>query len=121
MFKKLGIADQMAGKARMIPGTPVGESVAKGEAEIAFQQISELLPVPRITVVGAIPDSVQMITTFLCRSFDDVSGAGDGSSARGVPLVEAGVEDDSCSRSRPDCRDGAGESRYAIARRIAAT
>jgi molybdate transport system substrate-binding protein len=64
MFRKLGLADQVAHKAKMIPGTPVGESVAKGEAEIGFQQISELLPVPGITIVGAIPDSVQLITTF---------------------------------------------------------
>jgi molybdate transport system substrate-binding protein len=64
MFKRLGIADQMAPKSRLIPGTPVGESVAKGEVEIGFQQISELLPVPGITVVGPVPASVQMITTF---------------------------------------------------------
>jgi molybdate transport system substrate-binding protein len=64
MFKKLGIADQVAAKAKMIPGTPVGEIVARGEAEIGFQQISELLPVPGITLVGTIPDSVQRVTTF---------------------------------------------------------
>jgi molybdate transport system substrate-binding protein len=64
MFRKLGLVEQVARKAKMIAGTPVGEIVAKGEAEIGFQQISELLPVPGITLVGAIPDSVQRITTF---------------------------------------------------------
>jgi molybdate transport system substrate-binding protein len=64
MFKKLGIADQVAGRTKMVAGTPVGEIVAKGEAEIGFQQISELLPVHGITLVGAIPDPVQRITTF---------------------------------------------------------
>ena len=64
MFKKLGIADRVVGKTKKIEGTPVGEIVAKGEAEIGFQQLSELLPVPGITIVGPIPDSVQMITTF---------------------------------------------------------
>jgi len=64
MFRKLGIADRVAAKAKMIPGTPVGETVASGEAEIGFQQISELLPVRGITIVGAIPASVQQITTF---------------------------------------------------------
>jgi molybdate transport system substrate-binding protein len=64
LFKKLGIADQVAGKVTMIPGTPVGEQVAAGAAEIGFQQMSELLPVPGITVVGPIPDSVQLVTTF---------------------------------------------------------
>jgi molybdate transport system substrate-binding protein len=64
MFKKLGIARRVAGKTKRIEGTPVGEIVARGEAEIGFQQISELLPVRGITIVGPIPDSVQMITTF---------------------------------------------------------
>jgi molybdate transport system substrate-binding protein len=64
LFKKLGIASQVAGKTTMVPGTPVGERVAAGAADIGFQQISELLPVPGITVVGPIPDSVQLVTTF---------------------------------------------------------
>jgi molybdate transport system substrate-binding protein len=64
LFKKLGIASQVATKATMVPGTPVGERVAAGAAEIGFQQMSELLPVPGITVVGPIPDSVQLVTSF---------------------------------------------------------
>jgi molybdate transport system substrate-binding protein len=64
MFKALGIADQVAGKAKMIPGTPVGEVVARGEAELGFQQISELLPVSGITIVGPIPPPVQKVTVF---------------------------------------------------------
>jgi molybdate transport system substrate-binding protein len=44
LFKLLGI-EQVAAKARKIPGAPVAEIVAKGEAEIGFQQMSELLPV----------------------------------------------------------------------------
>jgi len=64
LFKKLGIASQVAGKATMVPGTPVGERVASGAAEIGFQQVSELLPVHGITIVGPIPDSVQLVTTF---------------------------------------------------------
>ncbi len=64
MLKALGIADQVAGKSKMIPGTPVGEAVARGEAELGFQQISELLPVPGLTLVGPIPPSVQRVTVF---------------------------------------------------------
>ena len=64
MFDKLGIKDQMKGKARMIPATPVGEIVAHGDAEIGFQQISELKPVAGIDIVGPLPDQLQKITIF---------------------------------------------------------
>jgi molybdate transport system substrate-binding protein len=64
LFKRLGIAEQVAGKAKMIPGTPVGLAVARGEAEIGFQQLSELLPIAGIKVVGPIPEAVQKITIF---------------------------------------------------------
>jgi len=64
MFKKLGIEEDMKGKARQIPATPVGEIVARGEAEIGFQQISELLPVPGIDFVGPLPPEIQHTTVF---------------------------------------------------------
>jgi len=64
MFKHLGIADQVKGKARMIPAEPVGGVVARGEAEIGFQQISELKPVAGITIVGPLAPEVQRVTVF---------------------------------------------------------
>jgi molybdate transport system substrate-binding protein len=64
MFQKLGIADEMKDKARAIPATPVGESVARGDVEIGFQQISELKPVAGIDIVGQLPADVQKITVF---------------------------------------------------------
>jgi molybdate transport system substrate-binding protein len=64
MFAKLGIAEQMKDKARKIPATPVGEIVARGDAEIGFQQISELKPVAGIDIVGPLPDELQKITVF---------------------------------------------------------
>jgi molybdate transport system substrate-binding protein len=64
MFGKLGIADAMKDKARKIPATPVGEIVARGDAEIGFQQISELKPVEGIEIVGSLPDELQKITVF---------------------------------------------------------
>jgi molybdate transport system substrate-binding protein len=64
MFQKLGIADAMKEKARKIPATPVAEIVARGEAEIGFQQISEMLPVPGVDIVGQLPDELQKITVY---------------------------------------------------------
>jgi molybdate transport system substrate-binding protein len=65
VLARLGIADEM--KSKIVtpdPGMPVGEVVARGEAEIGVQQISELLPVAGIEIVGPLPASLQKITTF---------------------------------------------------------
>jgi len=64
MLDRLGVADQVRPKGRMIPATPVGEIVARGEAEIGFQQLSELKPVKGIRIVGLLPDSLQKVTPF---------------------------------------------------------
>jgi molybdate transport system substrate-binding protein len=64
MFQKLGITEAMKDKARKIPAEPVGGVVARGDAEIGFQQISEMLPVPGIDIVGPLPPDLQKITVF---------------------------------------------------------
>jgi len=64
LFQKLGIADRIMAKVVKIEATPVGESVATGNAEIGFQQISELLPVKGIEIVGPLPPGAQRVTFF---------------------------------------------------------
>jgi molybdate transport system substrate-binding protein len=63
LFRQLGIADQIASKSRKVRGPPSGEPVAavvaRGEAEIGFQQVSELIHVPGIAFVGTVPAEVQ--------------------------------------------------------------
>jgi molybdate transport system substrate-binding protein len=63
LFPQLGIADQIAGKSRKIRGPPSGEPVAavvaRGEAEIGFQQVAELIHVPGVDFVGTLPKDVQ--------------------------------------------------------------
>ena len=63
LFAKLGVADQVAGKSRKVRGPPSGEPVAavvaRGEVEIGFQQVSELIHVAGVTFVGPIPAELQ--------------------------------------------------------------
>jgi molybdate transport system substrate-binding protein len=64
LFRKLGIADRMAAKSRRIDRERVGAVVARGDAEIGFQQISELKPIAGIEVVGPLPAEVQKVSVF---------------------------------------------------------
>jgi molybdate transport system substrate-binding protein len=64
LFQRLGIADRILPKSRNAQGERVGALVARGDAEIGFQQISELLPEPGIDYVGPLPSEVQRVTVF---------------------------------------------------------
>ena len=63
LFPQMGIADQIAGKSRKVRGPPSGEPVAnvvaRGESEIGFQQVSELIHVKGVDFVGPLPAELQ--------------------------------------------------------------
>ena len=65
LFERWGIADVV--KSRIVtppPGIPVGSLIAKGEVALGFQQLSEMLNVPGIELVGLLPPEIEIITTF---------------------------------------------------------
>ncbi|MCC6389957.1 MAG: substrate-binding domain-containing protein [Bryobacterales bacterium] len=64
LFPRLGVAEQVRAKCRQIELERVGAVVARGEAEIGFQQISELRPVQGIEYVGPLPAEAQRVTVF---------------------------------------------------------
>jgi len=64
LFPRLGLADQIKGKSHMVPAEPVAQVVARGEADLGFQQVSELLPIQGIDFVGEIPAETQQLTPF---------------------------------------------------------
>jgi molybdate transport system substrate-binding protein len=97
LFERWGIADEV--KTRIVvppPGTPVGALVASGQAALGFQQLSELIALPGIDVLGTLPADVAFITTF--SSGIPVVIAGDVTRVAAVQsflqfLASAGVED----------------------------
>lgn len=64
LFPRLGIAEEMKGKATKIFSERVGAVVLRGDAEIGFQQVSELLPFKELEFVGPLPDEVQQRVFF---------------------------------------------------------
>lgn len=65
MFERMGIAEQVKPKLKQVPsGERIGAFINSGEAEIGFQQISELIHEPGVTYVGPLPPEDQNITVF---------------------------------------------------------
>jgi molybdate transport system substrate-binding protein len=80
IFERLGIADQMTPKYVLGDGNSTGPIVARGDAEMAIQQISALKPYPGIDIVGPFPDELQLVT---------ILSAGIGSTGREPETVKA--------------------------------
>ena len=72
LFERWGIAQELQGRlVQAQPGIPVGALVARGEVALGFQQLSELIHLEGIDVIGAMPPPVQITTTFsgaLCKA-----------------------------------------------------
>jgi molybdate transport system substrate-binding protein len=82
LVQRLGIAEQVLGKCQVVAGG-VGVVVARGELEIGFQQMSELLPVPGIAHITPLPPEVQIVSVF---------SAGVAASCPDVPLARKVIE-----------------------------
>ena len=66
--ERLGIANEVKAKGKTLPGGVLAEFVVKGEAELAIQQISELLPVEGVELVGPFPPDLQLVTTYVAAT-----------------------------------------------------
>ena len=64
LVRRLGVADEVLPKSRRILSERVGSVVARGDAELGLQQLSELLPIPGIELLGPLPPELQRVTVF---------------------------------------------------------
>ncbi|CNC77591.1 extracellular solute-binding protein [Yersinia pseudotuberculosis] len=65
VFERWGIAEQIKDRiVKVPPGVPVGSLAAKGEVELGFQQLSELLHLKGIIILGPLPTDIQIMTHF---------------------------------------------------------
>jgi molybdate transport system substrate-binding protein len=97
LFESMGIAGDIMAKSRQVPlGATVGPIIASGEVEIGFQQMSELLHVDGINVIGPLPAEIQHTTVISCGT----AAAGEPDGARAlVELLAAPTARDTIERA----------------------
>ncbi len=64
VLPKLGIRDQVRAKAQLGQGGYIADKVARGEVDMAIHQITEMLPIPGVTIVGPLPPELQKVTVY---------------------------------------------------------
>lgn len=96
LFERWGIAEIIAPRiVQAPPGVPVGTLVARGDVELGFQQLSELMHLPGIDVIGQLPPEIQVVTVFsavVCTT------SGQPESAKALLSFLASVEADAAKR-----------------------
>ena len=73
LLERLGIAEAVNAKATVIPQGLTGELAARGEAALAIQQVSELMAVPGVEIVGRLPEGANTCAVFSAALFADAS------------------------------------------------
>ena len=87
LLERLGIAEAMRGRSLLVNGGLVAERVADGSADLAIHQISEILPVPGVVLVGPLPAEAQLHT-----AYSGATSPAAGEAARGFLARLAGAE-----------------------------
>ena len=97
LFDKLGIAGDIKPKAKLKQGGYVADLIASGEAELGLHQISEILPVKGVKLVGPLPAEIQNYTTYAAAVGTEAKQA---DAARALIKILAGPEAESVLKSR---------------------
>lgn len=97
LFEKLGIAAEIKPKAKLKQGGYVADLIASGEAELGLHQISEILPVKGVKLVGPLPAEIQNYTTYAAAVGADAKQA---DAARALIKLLTGPSADSVLKAR---------------------
>jgi molybdate transport system substrate-binding protein len=97
LFQRLGIAEAMRAKAVLVAGGLAADRVVDGEADVALQQISEIVPVAGVTLAGPLPESIQNYTTYAGGT---AAATGRAAAARSFLAALAGPQADGVIREK---------------------